>query len=222
MPARPPSVWRTVSAAIRTGPPASSRGPSKEQIYSSIILRDWPTPRGAKMRLDDTQRGLLFDVLGVPLPLRDGTRPRPGGRQWAGVGRPHRAGNCPPPGQPDQYARPARPGRSAPGDEISITPISINTEDSFAATKPGRRSGWSGRRMPGINSAREWPPPRSSTRGRASPSIPTRTTRRLGNVPPPPHPHLHLRLRHPHAEAAEEAPSTADLNLPPFPEWVLG
>ena len=59
---------------IRTGPPASSRGPSKEQIYSSIILMDWPMPLRSKNALDDTQRGLLFDVLGVPLPLRDGNR----------------------------------------------------------------------------------------------------------------------------------------------------
>ncbi len=36
--------------ASRTGPPASSRGPSKEQIYLSIISRAWPMPLGARTR----------------------------------------------------------------------------------------------------------------------------------------------------------------------------
>jgi len=48
MPARPPSAWRTGSAGIHTGPPASSRLQSNEHIYLFIILMDWLMPLGAR------------------------------------------------------------------------------------------------------------------------------------------------------------------------------
>ena len=73
----------------------------------------------SKNGLDDIQHGLLFDVLGVPLPLRDGTRRVPAASDGPAllamieqeIAR-HQANLT-------STLNRARPGRSAPGDQQS-------------------------------------------------------------------------------------------------------
>ncbi len=178
----------------------------------------------SKNGLDEIQRGLLFDVLGVPLPLRDGTRrvPAPGNgpalvalieKELAR----HRANRTSTLDQRDRDAQLLainnphsyidKHRRLLRSDEARARKQLVWAKEAWDQLRKGvsPSSIIDPRTRQPINPDAEDAPAWKRAAAAAPPPPPSSPS------PPPPPPS--------DGEAAEEAPSTAARTLPPFPEW---
>ena len=172
----------------------------------------------SKNGLDDIQRGLLFDVLGVPLPLRDGTRRVPAAGNGPAllalieqeIAR-HQANLTSTLNQRDRDAQLL--AINNPHSYIDKHRRLLRSDQARAQKQlVWAKEAWDQLRKgvapSSIIDPTDAPAHQSRRGGRAG----SETCRRRGTPTSTLHPPSA-------AEAAEEAPSTADLNLPPFPEW---
>jgi len=179
----------------------------------------------SKNGLDDIQRGLLFDVLGVPLPLRDGTRRVPAASDGPAllatieqeIGR-HQANLTSTLNQRDRDAQLLainsphsyidKHRRLLRSDEARAQKRLVWAKDAWDQLRKGvaPSSILDPRTRQPINPDAEDPPAWKRATAAAAPPPPPAPP-----SPPPPPPS--------DGEAAEEAPSTADLTVLPFPEW---
>jgi hypothetical protein len=176
----------------------------------------------SKNGLNDIQRGLLFDVLGVPLPLRDSTRRVPAASDGPAlltlieqeIAR-HRANLTSTLDQRDRDAQLLainnphsyldKHRRLLRSDQARVQKQLVWAKEAWDQLRKGVDPGSiiDPRTRQPINPDAEDPPARKRAAAAAPPPPPSSPS-----SPPPSS-----------GEAAEEATATEDVTMPPFPEW---